>query len=80
MHERIRLNTMYKIFQNYPWSTVNWNSASHERIHLIIWRVQSTDDKMIQVVEKCHLKKNKSWLSNDLFIFLQQNTVSIFTK
>ena len=35
MHERIRLkyvrlNKMYKIFQNDPWSTVNWNSASHE--------------------------------------------------
>ena len=33
MHERIRLefvrlNKMYKIFQNYPWSTINWNSAS----------------------------------------------------
>ena len=35
MHERIRLNfvrlnKMYKIFQNYPCSTVNWNSARHD--------------------------------------------------
>ena len=61
MHERIRLNfvrlnEMYKIFQNYPWSTVNWNPASHElyrmQLIIILWRVRSTNDKMIQVVAK----------------------------
>ena len=81
MHERIRLNfvrlnKMYKIFQNYPWSTVNWNSASHElyRMHLIIWRVRSTNDKMIQVVAKKNVVVfffNKSWLINKLVLFLQ---------
>ena len=35
MHEQIglnivRLNKKFKIFQNYPSSTVNWNSAIHE--------------------------------------------------
>ena len=35
MHERIglnieRLNKKFENFQNYPSSTVNWNSASHE--------------------------------------------------
>ena len=43
MHEQFRLNfvrldKMFKIFRNYPWPTVIWNSFSHElkRMHLII--------------------------------------------
>ena len=42
MQERIRLNfvrlnKMFKIFQNYLWSIVIWNSAGHElkQMHLI---------------------------------------------
>ena len=63
MHERIRLNIvrlnkMFKIFQSYSWSSIN--SASHElyRMYLILWRGQSTNNKMIQVVieKKCTLK------------------------
>ena len=56
MHELIRLkfvrlNKMFKIIQNYPWSTIIWNSASHElqQMQLIIWRERSTNNKMIQV-------------------------------
>ena len=48
MHEPIRLNfvrlnKMLKIFQNYPWSIINWNSASHELllVQLIIWHPSS---------------------------------------
>ena len=64
MHEQIglnivRLNKKFKMFQNYPSSTVNWNSAIHElqRMYLIILRGRSTNDKTIQVVvEKIRLK------------------------
>ena len=78
MHEHIQLNfvrEMFKIFQNYPWSTVNWiwNSARYElqRMHLIKWRWQSTNDKMIQVVGKMHLLKKNP---DKLLLFLQWNT------
>ena len=80
MHERIRLNFvrlnkmyMYKIFL-----------MTHElyRMHLIIWRVRSTNDKMIQVFVKKMLVifLNKSRWINKLLLFLQPDTVSNFTK
>ena len=58
MHEGIRLNFVrlnimlfFLILQNYPWSTVNWNSDSNElkQMHLIIWRRWNTNDEMIPV-------------------------------
>ena len=63
MHERIRLNfvrlnKMYEIFQNYPWSIVNWNSASHELYNECIWLYDVYAARTIKMIqEKMHFKK-----------------------
>ena len=51
----VRLNKKFIIFQNYPSSTVNWNSTIHE-LYSVCGR--STNDKMIQVVVEKNTLKN----------------------